>query len=260
MDCEYCGKIFSTRGNLLKHQQTAKFCIKLRENVILVEPFSCIGCEKILSSNYRLQEHQKICKKYESSNRIPKLEKIIEEDKAIIEELKTRNRELEDKLVKLAMNSKGKTTTNNYVYQNFTPITNEKLKEATINFTKRHLELGGQGVAHYALANTLKDNFVCTDMTRGHSKYMDENGDLVVDPFSHTMARRVCESLIEPAEKLNNDTKSTLSGNASDNDLVKAVIINETVQDIKHGANGLENGLTREFTKTICASSVKKCP
>ena len=262
MNCELCGKIFSTKGNLLKHQQTAKFCLKLRENMV-VKFFICSGCEKHLSSNYRLHEHQKICKKYEECDKIRDLEKIIEQYKITVEDLKVRNRELEDKLIKLAMKSTGKITTNtttNYVYQNFTPITDEKLKEATINFTKRHLELGGQGVARYALENTLKDNFVCTDITRCHSKYIDENGDLVIDPFSHTMARRVCESLIEPAEKINNDSKDTLSDRTSDNELIKAVLMNENVEDIKNASKGVDNSLTREFAKTICSSSVKKCP
>ena len=31
MECEVCKKLFSTRGNLLKHQQTAKYCMKMRE-------------------------------------------------------------------------------------------------------------------------------------------------------------------------------------------------------------------------------------
>ena len=288
MDCDYCHKKFSTKATLLRHQQTVKFCIKIQDAIKeKIKVFACDGCNKKLSSKQMLQHHHQICQDFIDVNKIIQLEKTIEvqdstikkfnitielqnsatmRDKILIEELKNRIRELELDIKDIALKSRAKTTTNNsnnstttYVYQNFTPITDEKLKEATINFTKRHLELGGQGVAHYALENTLKDNFVCTNISKGHSKYRDENGDLVVDPCSHTITRRVCESLVKPAEKLDSDNKNTLSGETSDNELIKAVAISDALKDIRHGANGLENDLTREFTKTLCSNNVKKC-
>ena len=44
---------------------------------------------------------------------------------------------------------------------------------------------------------------MCTDISRGHSKYIDGDGDLVCDPYSHTITRRICQSLIKPSEKIN---------------------------------------------------------
>jgi hypothetical protein len=178
-----------------------------------------------------------------------------------INELKSRIRELELDMKDIALKSKGKTTTNTgntYVYQNFTPITDEKLKEDAINFTKEHLVLGGRGIARFALENTLKDNFVCTDIARGHVKYMDSSGDMVLDAYSHNIAKRVCSSIVEPAEKINLDIKTTLTGETPDTELIRAVLINETSKEIRHAADGLENELTREFVKTISSNSLRK--
>jgi hypothetical protein len=266
MECEVCKKLFSTRGNLLKHQQTAKYCMKMRETSVKLK-FIC-NCGKELSSKQNLHLHQQKCTKYTDSDKIHQLEKIIEtyiitvdQDKIIIEELKARVRELELDIKDIALKARGKTTNNanTYIYQNFTPITDEKLKKNALTFTKKHLELGGQGIAHFVLKNSLKDNFTCTDVSRGHTKYIDGDGDLVTDPFSHSITRRVCESLVEPAEKINNDNKSSLTYDTPDSVFTKAGLLNETVNDIKKASIGVECELTREFAKTICANSVKKC-
>jgi hypothetical protein len=36
-------------------------------------------------------------------------------------------------------------------------------------------------------------------------------------------------------------------------------MLNKAVNDIKSASTGIMNDLTREFTKTICADSVRKC-
>lgn len=268
MDCDFCHRKFGTKGTLLRHQQTAKFCIKIQyELKPKTNVFICNGCNKELSTKQKLQSHHRICDKYIENIRVNQLEKTIEikdsiinQDKATIEELKNRIRELELDIKDIALKSKGKTTTNSntYIYQNFTPITDEKLKENAINFTKEHLELGGRGVAKYALENVLKNNFVCTDPARGNVKYLDNSGELVIDPGATTIARRVCSSIVEPAEKINRSVKSTLSGETDDEDLIKAVLIDETVNDIREVSNGVENELSKEFTRTVSTNNVKK--
>lgn len=262
MNCEYCKKTFATKTVLIHHQKNTRYCLKIQEANTL-QLHICKGCNLKLSTNFRLQTHQQICKKYEETNKISDFEKTIEQYKITIEKLEMRVRELELDIKDIALKAKGKTTTNNngntYVYQNFTPITDEKLKQDTLNFTKKHLERGGQGIAQYALKGVLKDNFTCTDVSRCHSKYMDADGDIVVDPFSHSIARRVCESLIEPSEKINDDNRSTLSYDTSESVLTKAGMLNKAVNDIKSASTGIMNDLTREFTKTICADSVRKC-
>jgi hypothetical protein len=271
MDCQYCNKTFASKASMLRHQKNLTYCINIQEK--LKDPkaqLTCNGCQKSLSNKYTLATHKKTCKllKIEidddkkTENEVLLLKEKLEQDKIIIEKLETRIRELELDIKDIALKSRGGKITNNgntYVYQNFTPITDEKLKQDTLNFTKKHLERGGQGIAQYALKGVLKDNFTCTDVSRGHSKYMDADGDIVVDPFSHSIARRVCESLIEPSEKINDDNRSTLSYDTSESVLTKAGILNKTVNDIKNASTGIMNDLTRDFTKTICADSVRKC-
>lgn len=272
MECEHCHKQFGAKSSLIRHQQSAKFCIRIREET-KTKPFSCSGCGRELVSKQRLNSHHMVCEKFATGNRIDQLEKIIDLKNreletrdaslvfkdATIEKLEQHIRDLEDKIVKIAMKHTNTTkTSNTYVYQNFTPITDEKLKQDAVNFTKEHLVLGGQGVAKFALETSLKDNFICTDVSRGHVKYMDSNGDMVIDPGATTIARRVCSSIVEPAEKINLDVKSTLSGTTADSDLIRAVLIDETVNDIRQVSNGVENDLVREFVKTVSATNVKK--
>lgn len=268
MDCEFCGKQFSTKGNAVKHQQTAKYCMELQiQKEGKLRTFSCIACDKNLCSKNRLYTHQQVCEKYLQADKIHQLERVIEQNNSVISlkditisELKSHIKELENKLFDIALKTKAKTTNNSntYIYQNFTPITDEKLKQEAVNFTRAHLVLGGQGVAKFALEGVLKDNFVCTDVARGHVKYIDSNGDMVLDPGAITIARRVCGSIVEPAEKINLGVKSTLSGTTPDSDLIRAVIIDNTVSDIRHAASGVDNVVTREFVKTISNSNVKK--
>lgn len=266
MDCQYCGKQFSTKSNLLKHQQTAKYCITLQQENKPPD-FICKGCDKALCSKFRLQTHQQKCEKYKESDKIRQLEDMLEQNKIMmatkdstIEELKDHVKELENKLYEIALKSKGKTTTNNantYVYQNFTPITDEKLKEHAVNFTVDHLILGGQGIALYAIQGPLKDNYKVTDPARGNSEYMNGKGEIVSDPCSATLAMRVCSSIIEPAKKINNDIKSTLTGETPDVELIKSVFIDETVHNIGRAVKGVDNTITREFTKTLAKTGVK---
>ena len=272
MECHYCHKQFGAKCTLLRHQQTAKFCIKIQAE-IKEKIFLCSGCNKEMVSKQRLQTHHQICEKFlrynttnidENKNSEIELKDaiIIFKDNTIqkleqhVKELEQHVKELEDKIVKIAMRHTTKTNIN--IQQNFTPITDEKLSQDSVKFTKEYLVQGGQGIARFSLDNTLKDNIICTDIVRGHSKYLDPNGDFVLDPYSHTIVRRVCSSIIEPAEKINLDVKSTLTGETSDSALIRAVLIDETVNNIKQCAKGIENELTRDFAKTISSNSVKK--
>ena len=265
MECQFCNKQCSTKGNLLAHQMNTKYCIKLQEENKPRE-YICEGCEKKLSNNHRLQHHQTICKKYNETNKIRQLENTIEiqssaikQDKVMIEKLENHVKELENKLFEIALKAKGKTTTiTNNIQQNFTPITDEKLKAEAINFTKEHLLLGGQGIARYAIEGPLKDNYLVTDVSRGNTQYMNEDGKIVLDPCSAALTKRICQSIVEPAQKINREVKSTLSGETPDLELTRAVLIEETVSDIRQASKGVENTVTREFAKTISKSNIKE--
>jgi hypothetical protein len=64
MECEFCQKIFSTKGTLKTHQKTAKYCIKLQEKKgNNIEKFFCQYCNKELSQRQVIFHEQK-CEKF----------------------------------------------------------------------------------------------------------------------------------------------------------------------------------------------------
>ena len=114
MECGYCHKQFTTKGILVRHQQTVKSCIKIQEALKdSIKSTKCTGCAKELSSKQKLNSHQQICKKYVETNKIQDLEKIIDGLQTYNEKLENRVKELENKLVDtlkdIAIKSKGKT-------------------------------------------------------------------------------------------------------------------------------------------------------
>jgi len=108
MECEYCKNKFSTKGSLLNHQKTAKYCLK-KQN-INAENHECLGCGTKFTRKYELSRHISSCKlnkvvenltlqntELDISNKL-----LIEENKQkdkIIEELKQNVKDLQKKLV-----------------------------------------------------------------------------------------------------------------------------------------------------------------
>ena len=61
MNCEFCNKKFSNRGNLNYHQKTAKFCLALRDETNY-KKYMCKFCETSFTRIDNLQTHQETCK------------------------------------------------------------------------------------------------------------------------------------------------------------------------------------------------------
>ncbi len=63
--CEFCDKQYSSVSNLNKHQKESKFCLDIQFQTnpdVIRDRFKCYKCDKILSSNRRLEYHISICK------------------------------------------------------------------------------------------------------------------------------------------------------------------------------------------------------
>ena len=65
-NCEYCNKNYTTKGNLSKHQRTAKYCLKIQEtslgeNLKKIDTFDCIYCSKKFYQKTHLNRHIEIC-------------------------------------------------------------------------------------------------------------------------------------------------------------------------------------------------------
>jgi hypothetical protein len=68
LECKYCKNIFSTKSNLKLHQKTAKYCLKMRNEV--VKEYKCESCDKSFSVVSSLNRHQQFCKSNSIVNRL----------------------------------------------------------------------------------------------------------------------------------------------------------------------------------------------
>ena len=95
LDCQFCKKTFRTKSVLIRHQKTAKYCIKLQNGNSDIQTINyyCSFCTKKYTSNENLLKHQKNC--------ITKYEKITLEKNSVIEKLKSEVSFLKDNLFQL---------------------------------------------------------------------------------------------------------------------------------------------------------------
>ena len=59
--CEYCKKEFSTKGILVSHQKSTKYCLVLQGKSV-TDDFKCQCCTKKFTTQSNLNDHLLICK------------------------------------------------------------------------------------------------------------------------------------------------------------------------------------------------------
>ena len=227
MNCEFCKKVLSTKGNLIYHQKNNKTCLliqqRVNDNTITIALVNCEFCNQSFSES-NLIKHVGKCKtkpiieklKKEKDKEIEKLRKEkdseIEKLKKIIKKLKKKNMDLnisiqslkvanciysEDhkEIIKMAKEPK----TNNIIGNNFFSDT-EKIKEIINTKLDRFDIAGGQkGIAQFAVNNLLKNddgipNYVCTDPSRQIFKFQNEDGQLEKDVRASKLTNILFES------------------------------------------------------------------
>jgi len=61
--CEFCKKDFSTKGVILSHQKTAKYCLEIQGiNIKNNCNFNCDYCDKTFTLKHNMNDHISICK------------------------------------------------------------------------------------------------------------------------------------------------------------------------------------------------------
>jgi hypothetical protein len=268
MDCEFCKKKFSTLGNLVAHQKKTKYCLKIQEENKPRE-YICGGCEKKLSNNHRLQQHQKICEKHIEINKIRQLESVIEQNKILIdlknealeksekhiEKLENHIQSLEDKLLKIAMRTTKTTNIITNIQQNFTPITDEKLAEDSKKLTLQHLAGGGEKIADIFLDGSLKNNAICTDVSRKILHLKDGDGKLVKDVNANIITKRAFSSMLGIARDIKNKYGEGIDAN-DDAQIEMFGKVMCVFGEISQAISGQSNDVSSDFAKAVCVGSI----
>jgi hypothetical protein len=231
MNCQYCNKIYSSKSSLNNHQKTAKFCVKLQNNIDTNTNFQCQYCEKVFTTKYNLSNHINICKKqkedikqkedckeqlqiqkekYKQQLRKQKEEykedllKQKEDYKEQLEKKDLQIKELQDKLERIANKAIEKpTTTNNLNTLNIASMIDfnnvDKVKDLIENkLNINHVVDGQKGLANFVKDNLLTDDtgkllYVCTDPSRHIFKYKDSTGEVKKDVEAKKLTNYILE-------------------------------------------------------------------
>ena len=191
MNCEFCNKEFSNKGNLNYHQKTAKYCLKLREQS-QIENFNCEFCNLSFTRKDSLQVHLITCKEKldvefknlmksyqkEKINLINQVYYLTEKNKEYKEqnkELENRIKDLQNQIKELATIAieKPNTITTNHNNNNSNNSNNRMIDNRTVNmvpfnltqekildimkdkFQEQHLLRGQEGLADFFVENIL---------------------------------------------------------------------------------------------------------
>jgi hypothetical protein len=203
MECQYCSKIFSTKGNLKHHQATAKYCIKIQG--IQVSTFCCKYCSKLFTDKVIYKRHGK-CKQYyiyEYEQLEAKYEHKLHEQKL---EYQSQIATLQNELASLARTAIERpttsTTTNNTIiniapFSDLSPKRIEQMIEK--HYTEKLFLRGQEGVGDLVGMYILKDDegnmyAKLSDIARCYFKLMGDDGKMISD----FKAQKITSLIIEP--------------------------------------------------------------
>lgn len=231
MDCKYCKKSFKNKTTLSNHQKTAKYCLKIQGKDLTGE-FICENCGSNFTVKKVLNKHLEVCKvgkKYFQTltNRLTEVENNARKDKESyenrlkisdikLEEYKNRIKILEKdktnlqkRYDKLAIKSTTTNNTKNIVNLSIFSKSNEDIDRVVDEkYTKDYLRDGQTGVAQFAKQHLINTDptapleYVVTDRSRFHGKFVGENNESMPDTNMQGLTRKIHPSINKKACKI----------------------------------------------------------
>ena len=255
--CEYCKEKFSSNNNLQRHKKTAKFCIDIQKNYESMEKekekkFICNYCTKKLSAKNRLYYHQDICKKnpnrkIKERNNFKKKVDIMVQQK--FEELVQKN---ELQVLPTTITNANNTNANNTITQsnndhsfntNYISIINYMTPERVGETFEKHYTLDDLMKSQVGLADFTNEHFLngsdkpmylCTDKSRQHFVFYDENQEKVSDNNAKmliNLAIQGFESVTEMYKNKHEELKTKLNKFLDEEDCDD--LVNDLREEIK---------------------------
>ena len=272
MNCEFCQRVFSVKSALIRHKNTAKFCLKLQSDYN-AKLNICNFCNKELGDERSLLCHYKTCEKYltQTFTNLQLTEKLREKDEELARRLRERDLEvselkmhickLEDKLENIAIKGALKptsTTTSkitNYIQQ-LQPVTEAHFLECSSNLTIDHIKKGPRGYAQYALEYPLRDRVVCVDYARRKIKFKDSDGNIITDPEMNRLAMLFYNSIKDKNRQLVDECKRQLKVNFDDEELDMLSKLMDYMNSVERGSEGEKSDFQCEVLKDVCGNTV----
>lgn len=279
MECEYCTKTFVNKYVLKHHQKSARYCMKLRQDV---SSYKCTDCDTIFTTNATLRRHHNKCVSYnvriaieqlkeehedeilELTNKIYELEHDLEAKEKELEAKEKSIVRLQDNLTDVAIKAATKpthTTTNstqvnNYI-QKLEVVTDKYIQDQVPNLTIEHIKRGARGYAEYALNHPLNNRLLCVDYSRRKIKYKDSDGSVVIDPEMSKLAPKFFQSINEKNKELARKYVNELSENM-DNDVKLSIMTDmaDNMVSVDKGSRGEKTELYHDFVKKLCSETL----
>jgi len=212
MACQYCKSIFSGNSALLLHQKSAKYCLKLQEDM-KPKVYKCEACEKVLSTKHRLDTHKVICKK------------IVQEN---IPENFTRREKV-----------------NSYI-ENMEILTEEFLSEKAKDLSEKHIRKGPAGYAEFA-SDALKNKVISTDTSREIFKFKTKYG-IVTDQGAERLGKMIFKSI----DSINREIITRIEESADLDNMLRILSTVSTYKtDVTKGSRGEHTPFRGKFSKQL---------
>jgi hypothetical protein len=209
MECDFCKKTFSSKGNLIVHQNSAKYCLSLQgkdKNIL-----ECEYCNKNFTLKQTLLEHYNSCKEKQKKDytkdyeiEVTSLKEKLDERERYITKLEEKIDSLQKALIDIASQPKSTTTNHNNthsVFMNKFDINDTKQIGDVLqkHLTKDVIAMGQEGIAvmlgeHLLRGPDGEPLYECTDVARQKFEFVNADGNIETDPKAVKLIRSINKS------------------------------------------------------------------